>query len=79
MVFVDVKLHERRNEKRKRITPEVRSCVKEEVAVLGSPSLTSLMFFVDVKYHERRKEDNESFQSSGAVPKKRWRSWAPRP
>ena len=65
--------------KKERITPEVRSYVKEEIAVLGFPSLTSLMFFVDVKYHERRKEDNESFQSSGAVPKKRWRSWAPRP
>ena len=28
---------------------ELRSCVKTEVAVLGSPSLTALMVFVNVK------------------------------
>ena len=33
---------------------ELRSCVKVEVAVLGSPSLLSLMVSVDVKPHERR-------------------------
>ena len=32
-------------------SPEFRSCVKVEVAVMGSPSLISLMFFVDVKQH----------------------------
>ncbi len=31
--------------------PELRSCVKVEVAVLGSPSLTVLMISVDVKQH----------------------------
>ena len=30
---------------------EVRSCVRVEVAVLGSPSLISLMVSVDVKHH----------------------------
>ena len=30
---------------------ELRSCVKVEVAVLGSPSLISLMVYVDVKQH----------------------------
>ena len=30
---------------------EFRSCVKVEVVVLGSPSLTSLMVSVDVKQH----------------------------
>ena len=30
---------------------ELRSCVKVEVAVLGSPSLTVLMVSVDVKRH----------------------------
>ena len=33
---------------------EIRSCVKVEVAVLGSPSLLSLMVSVDVKPHETR-------------------------
>ena len=42
----DVKHHERKN-----ITPEFRSCVNVEVAVLGSPSLISLMASVDVKQH----------------------------
>ena len=31
--------------------PELRSCVKVEVAVLGSPSLVVLMVSVDVKQH----------------------------
>ena len=31
------------------IVPEVRSCVKVEVVVLGSPSLIGLMVSVDVK------------------------------
>ena len=30
---------------------ELRSCVKVEVAVLGSPSLISQMVSVDVKHH----------------------------
>ena len=30
---------------------EFRSCVRVEVAVLGSPSLISLMVSVDVKHH----------------------------
>ena len=32
-------------------TTELRRCVKVEVAVLGSPSLISLMVSVDVKHH----------------------------
>ena len=32
-------------------SPELRSCVKVEVAVLGSPSLTVLTVSVDVKQH----------------------------
>ena len=34
--------------------PEFRSCVKVEVAVLGSPSLIVLMVSVGVEHHERR-------------------------
>ena len=34
---------------------ELRSCVKVEVAVLGSPSLIVLIVSVDVKQHERRR------------------------
>ena len=33
---------------------ELRNCVKVELAVLGSPSLISLVVSVDVKHHERR-------------------------
>ena len=33
------------------VGPELRSCVKVEVAVLGSPSLIVLMVSVDVKQH----------------------------
>ena len=42
MVSVDVELS---------LLTELRSCVKIEVAVLGSPSLTVLMVSVDVKQH----------------------------
>ena len=45
MVSVDVKQH------LKKCTAELRSCVKLEVAVLGSPSLIVLMGSVDVKQH----------------------------
>ena len=49
---MDLKHHERKNItpelRRKNITPELRSCVKVEVAVMGSPSLISLMVSVDV-------------------------------
>ena len=33
------------------VTSQVRSCVKVEVVVLGSPSLMVLMVTVDVKQH----------------------------
>ena len=33
------------------MTAEVRSCVKVEVAVLGSLTLISLMVYVEVKHH----------------------------
>ena len=39
---------------------ELRSCVKVEVAVLGSPSLISLMVFVDVKQHWNWTQTNRS-------------------
>ena len=32
-------------------TPELRNCVKVEVALLGSPSLINLMVSVDVEQH----------------------------
>ena len=35
----------------RRQTSELRSCVKVEVIVLGSPSLIVLMVSVDVKQH----------------------------
>ena len=35
----------------KRSLPQLRSCVKVEVAVLGSPSLKVFMFSADVKQH----------------------------
>ena len=38
-----------KHNERKNITPELRSCVKVEVAVMGSPSLISLMVSVNVK------------------------------
>ena len=43
---------------------ELMSCVKVEVDVLGSPSLTVLVFSVDGKQHLRRMLKP---QSSGAV------------
>ena len=55
---------------------ELRSCVKVEVAVLGSPSLIDLMVSVDVKQHWT---GIISLQRLGAVWKSRWPSWAPRP
>ena len=42
MVSVDVNQH----------LKKLRSCVKVEVAVLGSPSLIVLMVSVDVKQHQ---------------------------
>ena len=54
--------------------PELRSCVKVEVAVLGSPSLTARTVSVDERQH-----GTELSQSSVAVWKSRWLSWAPRP
>ena len=42
-----------RRERLKKTLKELRSCVKVEVDVLGSPSLTVLMVSVDVKQHRR--------------------------
>ena len=53
---------------------ELRSCVRVEVAVLGSPSLISLRVSVDVKSNV----ETECYQSSGAVSESRWTSWDPR-
>ena len=54
--------------------PELRGCVKVKVAVLGSPSLIVLMVSMDIKQQWTR-----NHQSSGAVWKSRWQSWAPHP
>ena len=52
-------------------TTELRSCVKVEVAVLGSPSLISLMVSVDVNHHERRSilRAQELCESRGGRPR----------
>ena len=50
--------------------PELRSCVKVEVAVLGFPSLISMMVSVDVKQHfnkPRTLPQEKKKQSSGAM------------
>ena len=36
--------------------PELRSCVKAEEAILGFPSLISLMVSVDVRHHHKKKK-----------------------
>ena len=52
---------------------EFRSCGKVKVAVLGSLSLISLVVSVDIKQHCKQCW----VQSSGAVGRSRWPSWAP--
>ena len=42
--------------KKKKSTTELQSCVKVEVAVLGSPSLIVCMGFVDVRQHLKKKK-----------------------
>ena len=52
MVSVDVKQLERKRRKKKVVqSSELRSCVKVEVSVMGSPSLIVLTVSVDVKRH----------------------------
>ena len=34
---------------------ELRSCVKVDVAVLGSPPIIVLVVYVDVEHHQRKK------------------------
>ena len=46
---------------------ELRSCVKLEVDVLGSPSPICLMVSVDIKQHLKKKNSKTALQSSGAV------------
>ena len=73
---------------------ELRSCVKIEVVVLGSPSLIVPVISVDVRQHWTNVEKQSSgavwksfsrgrmhslLQSSGAVWRSRWSSWALRP
>ena len=53
---------------------ELRSCVKDEVDALGSPSLIVRMVSVDVKQHCSKRNDTETLQSSEAVWKSRWTS-----
>ena len=50
---------------------EIRSCVKDEVAVLDSPSLLALAVSVDVKQRWLRRVQSER---SGAV----WKTWKER-
>ena len=50
--------HHRQKQKKTKKS-ELRSCVKDEVAVLGSPLIISLMVAVNVKHHERRREEEE--------------------
>ena len=51
------------------MSAEFRNCVKDEVAILGSPSqILSLVVSVDVERHERKKErprDNEMGRKLG--------------
>ena len=75
MVSVDVKQHRMINKFKCRHS-ELRSCVKVEEVVLGSPSLQVCMVYVGVKQHWMMKVDT---QSSWAVWKLRWPSYAPRP
>ena len=50
--------------------PELRSCVKVEVAVVGSPSVIVLMVSVDVKQHvkkkKKKKKDDTRPKSKGS-------------
>ena len=55
------------------------SCVKVEVAVLGSPSLISLMVSVDVKHHERRKKKDTDDSELRSCVKVEVDVLAPRP
>ena len=60
VVYVDVKHHVYSLMRQ----PDLRSCVKVEVAVLGSLSLLSLMVSVDVKQHwihKKRQPELSSF------------------
>ena len=50
-VPVKKKKRRRKKEKQERHALQSRSCVKVEVAVLGSPSLIVLMVSVDAKQH----------------------------
>ena len=54
-------------EREMRETAELRSCVKVEVDVLGSPSLISLMVSADVKQHERKKRARWKIDPLGDV------------
>ena len=58
-----------------RLQSELSSCVKVEVAVLGSQSLIVLMASVNAKQYWTW--TLVAGQSSGAVWKSRWPSWAP--
>ena len=58
---------------------EFKSCVKGEVDVLGSPSLIARTVSVDVKQKKQKQTNKKTRQSSGAVWKSRWMSWAPLP
>ncbi len=58
-----MKIHRLCNHRAVHVYTEPRSCVKVEVAVLGSPSLIVLMVSVELKQHFKKFNG----QSSGAV------------
>ena len=53
MVSVVVRQHLKKKKKKR---AELRSCIKAEVAVLGSPSQIVLMVSVDVKQQKKKKK-----------------------
>ena len=59
MVSVDVRYHLKNNIKIKQNSQELRSCVKVDVDVLGSPSLIVRTVSVDTRQHLKKKNKNK--------------------
>ena len=60
-------LRTRANNRRRLKKSEFRNCVKVEVDVLGSPSLTVLAVSVDVKQHLKKKAEERRESVHGSV------------
>ena len=65
MVFADVKHHvhllvDVKQHEKEIVRTELRSCVKVEVAVLGSPSLINHTISEDEKHQERRRRQQHT-------------------